>query len=633
MKTKRPRLYLLLTALALTPALLLSSLPRATAQQGEARGLDLNVAGRYYALVIGNNNYQYVRRLQTAEADAREVEKLLRETYGFRTKLLLNATRAQIIGALATYRRELAPDANLLIYYAGHGYNDKDADKAYWLPVDASKDDPANWISADDITTTIKVIPARHVLIVSDSCYSGTLTREIGSAIPAPTQRQLFLQKMLAGRSRTLMASGGNEPVADGGGSGHSVFAAALLRGLRQIDRPQFTAAELFRDYVEESVAGGAQQTPEYNPLRNSGHEAGDFVFSKVKTDGKTAEITVKAPPPTTVDPAQQELAFWTTIQNSTDAEDFKDYLTRYPNGLYAGLARRRVAILTSAPPAGNAARPAATPIGGGAAANTTGTARPGGRPQQMQSRAGVEFVWIPAGSFMMGSENGSDEKPVHRVTIADGFYMGKYEVTQAQWQAVMGNNPSYFKGCDNCPVEQVSWDDAVSFVARLNAQNDGYTYRLPTEAEWEYAARAGTTGDYAGDLDAMAWYGNNSGRTRLDAAEIYRTDLSNYYKRITENGGQTHAVGSKLPNAFGLFDMHGNVWEWCQDWYHDSYAGAPIDGSAWLSGGEQKYRVLRGGSWFDNASLLRSANRYGVTPGYRGNDGGLRVVAVVRAS
>jgi formylglycine-generating enzyme required for sulfatase activity/tRNA A-37 threonylcarbamoyl transferase component Bud32 len=241
----------------------------------------------------------------------------------------------------------------------------------------------------------------------------------------------------------------------------------------------------------------------------------------------------------------------------------------------------------------------------------------------------GMELVLVPAGSFKMGSTNGQEiEKPVHDVTISQPFYMAKYEVTQAQWKAVMGSNPSSFKG-DNLPVEQVSWDDANAFIARLNAQKDGYSYRLPTEAEWEYACRAGTAGDYAGDLDAMAWYGNNSGRARLDAAEIYRTDSANYFKRITENGGQTHAVGSKLPNAFGLFDMHGNVWEWCQDWYHETYYGAPSDGSAWLSGGEQKYRVRRGGSWHGSASDARSAFRFGNTPGNRFNLLGFRVVAV----
>ena len=211
-----------------------------------------------------------------------------------------------------------------------------------------------------------------------------------------------------------------------------------------------------------------------------------------------------------------------------------------------------------------------------------------------------------------MGSTNGeADEKPVHQVTINYSFYIGKYEVTQAQWQAVMGNNPSSFKGeipgpLFNLPVEQVSWDDAQSFINKLNESNDGFTYRLPTEAEWEYACRAGTTGDYAGNLSEMAWFAENS-------------------------QNRTHNVGEKQPNGWGLFDMHGNVWEWCQDWYHDSYSGAPADGSAWL-GGVQLYRVLRGGSWGNkDAASLRSASRSRNTPDNRFYDKGLRVVAVAR--
>ncbi len=221
-----------------------------------------------------------------------------------------------------------------------------------------------------------------------------------------------------------------------------------------------------------------------------------------------------------------------------------------------------------------------------------------------------LEMVEIPKGSFCMGSTNGNaDEKPVHQVTINYSFYMGKYEVTQGQWQAVMGNAPSYFKGglaepFINLPVEQVSWEDAQTFISKLNESNDGFRYRLPTEAEWEYACRAGTTGDYGGDLNEMAWFSENS-------------------------GSRTHAVGTKQPNAWGLFDMHGNVWEWCQDWYHETYYGAPTDGSAWLSGGEQKYRVLRGGSWFLNATNLRSARRVWFTPDLRNYNLGFRVVAV----
>lgn len=236
--------------------------------------------GRHYALIIGNNAYKFVPQLQTAVADARAVDSVLRDRYGFDTKLLLNAGRQEIFQALSYYRQNASQSDSLLIYYAGHGHFDRETDKAYWLPVDARREDAANWVSADDITSNIRAVPARHVLIVSDSCYSGTIYRDLGITPTAATSaRDTFLQKMLAGKSRTLMASGGNEPVADGGGDGHSIFARVFLTGLRQMSRESFTGAELFRDFVQERVAGGANQTPEYNPLRNSGHENGDFVF------------------------------------------------------------------------------------------------------------------------------------------------------------------------------------------------------------------------------------------------------------------------------------------------------------------------------------------------------------------
>ncbi|MDT5122901.1 MAG: eukaryotic-like serine/threonine-protein kinase [Acidobacteriota bacterium] len=228
-------------------------------------------------------------------------------------------------------------------------------------------------------------------------------------------------------------------------------------------------------------------------------------------------------------------------------------------------------------------------------------------------NQIGMEFVYVPVGSFMMGSEKTDCEKPVHQVTIRESFYMSKYEVTEAQWHQAMGSDPPDFNG-DNLPVKGVAWIDAQNFIQQLNAMNNGYVYRLPTEAEWEYACRAGTTGDYAGNLDAMAWHIRNS-------------------------GGQPHPVGQKQPNSFGLYDMHGNVDEWCEDVWHDSYNGAPTDGSAWLSGGQQNYRVLRGGWWDDRASYLRSAWRTyddprGRLPGeWEYHHHGFRVVAVSRSS
>ena len=253
----------------------------------EAQNVAVNVgAGRYFALVIGNNAYRHLPRLETAVADARVVDSILRERYGFDTKLLLNAGRQQIFQAISYYRQNLNQDDNLLVYYAGHGHFDRDADKAYWLPVDARREDSGNWVSADDITSNVKAIPARHVLIVSDSCYSGTIYRSQGISVEEVAERDRFLQKMQAGKSRTLMASGGNEPVADGGGDGHSVFARVFLTGLTKMERSS-TGAELFRDFVHERVAGKADQTPEYNPLRNSGHESGDFVFVRKQVPTK----------------------------------------------------------------------------------------------------------------------------------------------------------------------------------------------------------------------------------------------------------------------------------------------------------------------------------------------------------
>ena len=208
-----------------------------------------------------------------------------------------------------------------------------------------------------------------------------------------------------------------------------------------------------------------------------------------------------------------------------------------------------------------------------------------------------MEFVKISSGSFMMGGDKSDGEKPVHKITISNDFYMGKYEVTQAQWKAVMSSNPSNFKG-DNLPVEQVSWDDAQEFIKKLNAKGEG-TYRLPTEAEWEYAARSGTTGDYAGNLDAMAWYSTNS-------------------------GNKTHEVGTKQANGWGLYDMHGNVWEWCADWYGAYSSSAQTDPTGATSG---SVRVFRGGGWFSDAVYLRSAIRNYNSPSYRGSVLGFRVV------
>ncbi len=235
-------------------------------------------------------------------------------------------------------------------------------------------------------------------------------------------------------------------------------------------------------------------------------------------------------------------------------------------------------------------------------------------------ARLAMDFVKITPGEFMMGCSNGDpdclgDEQPPHRVRITKGFEIGTYEVTQEQWQSVTGKNPSHFKGADR-PVESVSWNDVQQFLQQLNARNDGYRYRLPTEAEWEYAARAGTTARYhATSLDDIAWYGNNSGDRLIDAKKLWDTDRPNYVKRIGENRDQTHAVGQKKPNPWGIYDIEGNVLEWVQDYYDDHYYdSSPLDDPPGPATGQ--FRVVRGGSWSYNAVFARVSHRALVEPG-----------------
>lgn len=257
----------------------------------------------------------------------------------------------------------------------------------------------------------------------------------------------------------------------------------------------------------------------------------------------------------------------------------------------------------------------------------------------------GMELVWIPSGEFMMGSSESeiaealfeaqkgnkkvprdvfSPELPKHRVRISNGFWIGRYEVTQKQWQEIMDDNPSDYKDCGlNCPIEQISWYDTQVFLKRLNEKDSVFEYRLPTEAEWEYACRAGTTTAFA--------FGDklNSSQANFDGRFPYNgTEKGKFVKKTTP-------VGSYQPNAWGLYDMHGNVWEWVEDWYGNYISGDVVDPTGPVA---STYKSVRGGAWVNLASLVRSAARTGVKPDFRKNNAvfspdkninvGLRVVA-----
>jgi formylglycine-generating enzyme required for sulfatase activity len=367
-------------------------------------------------------------------------------------------------------------------------------------------------------------------------------------------ERDGYLKKMQDRPSRTLMASGGNEPVSDSGGGNNSVFAAAFLKALNESNKESFTAEELFHTRIKAIVAGKSAQVPEYNSIKNSGDEGGDFVF-------RIASLGVEGIKGAAVEAKAKRLEVSTTM--SSQPSQGPDESTR-----------------------------------------------------RITNSIGMEFMLIPEGTFMMGSpldepERGGDETQ-HRVTISRSFFLQTTEVTQGQWKSIMGNNPSYFSKCgDDCPVEQVSWNDAQEFIKKLNQKEGIKKYRLPTEAEWEYAARAGTT-------------------TTFHTGNCISTDQANYDGNNALSGcprGEYRRspviVGSFSPNAWGIYDMHGNVLEWCRDHY-ENYSKDHVTDPKGLS--EGPVRVLRGGSWSHFAGLIRSAFRYWAFPDKRRNDIGFRV-------
>jgi len=258
-------------------------------------------------------------------------------------------------------------------------------------------------------------------------------------------------------------------------------------------------------------------------------------------------------------------------------------------------------------------------------------------------SEVSQRLRWIPAGVFEMGSPNDEPgrregEGPQHRVAISQGYWLFDTPVTQALWHALMNTNPSHFQTPER-PVERVSWDDCQDFLRRINERIPGLDLCLPSEAQWEYACRAGEPGalytgamDIKGDanapnLDPIAWYGGNSGV----GFELEEGDQISYLedRQFDQNPSGTHPVGQKRANPWGLYDMLGNVWEWTADAWHENYQGAPEDGSVWSEGRAGAERVFRGGSWVDEARLCRSACRSGLAPDLRDGDLGFRPARV----
>jgi|GEM_PF-2055548 len=315
-------------------------------------------------------------------------------------------------------------------------------------------------------------------------------------------------------------------------------------------------------------------------------------VWFTLKKDGVVVDEGIGQSPERNTTEAKEKAVYYSTrtILGESNVLFFTIYVNTIFSGATADMVQFKYAWLIDETTAKDVTASTAT----SAAVNTLSADQ-----KTFTNSFGMEFVQVPAGEFDMGSQTTEKDRfvwegPIHRVKISNGFYMGKYEVTQKQWRDVMGNNPSYFKG-DELPVEGVSWNDVQEFIKKLNEKEGTDKYRIPSEAEWEYAARAGTTtryffGDDESKVGDYAWFDENSDR-------------------------KTHPVGQKKPNPWGLYDIYGNVWEWVQDTFHDNYRDAPTDGGEWKLGGSSNH-VIRGASWYNNPVDFRSASRNNAGPG-----------------
>lgn len=545
-------------------------------------------AQKRLALVIGNGDYVHESRLPNPTNDARLIARTLRGL-GFSVEEKLNLRQREMTLTIARFVRESAGADTAVLYFAGHGMQPVAGGRNYLLPVDANieHDDAldADAIPADRIVDQLErqANPARLRLVVLDACRNN---RQLGRARTGIRG----LARMTPSDDYTLIAfSTNDQDVALDGRGANSPYAEALSRHLaRASELPLRRVFELTATDVR--AATNQKQRP---------RTYGDL-DSRVGLDGLVL-APAAAEPRRAPDTSQVEQQAWVAAQRAATAAAYTAYLAEYPTGRFASAAR--VALAALQPPA----QPAM-----GAAGSV------------LKDCAGCpELVVVPGGSFMMGSlasELGrhSTEGPQRRVTI-QSFAAGRTEVTFAQWDACVAAGGCSHRPDDNGwgrgsrPVVDVNWDDAQQYVAWLRGKTGKY-YRLLSEAEWEYAARAGTsTPFHTGQRLNPSQANFDSGYSYNDSAKV-------------ESRQRTVPVRQFAPNAFGLSDMHGNVWEWVQDVWHGDYSGAPSDGSVWLTGGDQGRRVLRGGSWYSTPGDLRSANRISNSPAIRSFITGLRI-------
>ena len=538
-----------------------------------------HAAGRV-ALVVGNGTYAAIGALPNPGNDAADLAAALGRL-GFDVTTVRDADLAGMNESLRLFARASAGADVAVVFYAGHGLEVDGVN--YLVPVDArlERDTDVEYEAVALERVLRATTGAALRVVILDACRNNPLARSMQrTGASRSVSRGSFgdLDDALLG-DETLVAyaAAAGTTAADGDGR-NSPYTAALLSHLEE----PLELSALFRRVRAQVLAAtdGEQRPHEYGSL------LGEHYLGGALGPG-TATVAAGLPAPVL---AQQETVFWQSIVGSANPADFEAYLRQYPAGAFRTLATNRLAALRGGAADPPANRPAAD------------------RPERREAGAVFrdcptcpELVVVPAGRFRMGCVSGrdcvDDEGPVHEVEVASSFALGVYEVTFEEYDRFVqasGRDRPNDRGWGRAgrPVINVSWQGATAYAAWLSAET-GEEYRLPSESEWEYAGRAGTETRYS--------WGDDIGRNRANCDGC---------RSRWDDEDRTAPAGSFAANAWGLHDMHGNVWEWVADCWHENYARAPRDASAWTTGGECGRRVLRGGSWYDNPGGLRSGNR-----------------------
>ena len=630
----------------------------------DKNGTEVGMYDESHALVIGGSDYTGGwPKLPGVEKDIILVKEAL-EAKGFNVVLVRNPDGQGLENAFEKFidKYGYKPNNRLLFYFAGHGHTIKPQyggePLGYIVPVEAPSpyDDLKKFrrvsMSMQRIEEYAMRIDAKHALFVFDSCFSGSLFA-LSRAVPE------HISYKTAKPVRLFITSGSaDEKVPD-----TSIFRQqfiAALGGEGDLNGDGYMTGAELSDFVFKNVVNyskGAQH-PQYGKIRNPNLDKGDFVFRMAQLESQERgesfsssdqDQSGAAQPVTEESPKRyaEEILLLEKDLAAMDAKiatmkkDVGTTKLRKDEGLAAVLTmveekerqqkrldelRKKwqqavendIAVYEKIVHSSSgydlketawrqlvADYPEAVDL----AIGSVDVLKLLLLKKWVEPITGMEFVWVEGGCFQMGDSFGEgedDERPVHEVCV-DSFGMSRHELTQGQWQKIMGNNPSKFTKGNNYPVEQVSWVDTQDFIRKLNTHT-GSSFRLPTEAEWEYAACSGGKKEkYAGgsDIDRLAWYDGNS-------------------------GDSTHPVGTKEPNGIGLYDMSGNVWEWCADWYDKNYYQQSLRNNP-RGPSSGSFRVIRDGCWNGSFWLARCSNRDGFGPGYRLDNLGFRVVLPVK--